>query len=1213
MKKPDDQRNSALPPTPYPLIPKKVRLVFGHGSLTARWALAAERLREEGFDLLVCGQDASIDWEVFCRDEIAAADVVVAEISGHYANAGLIEAACAQAGWGRLAHQDRPAEQALEIARLRAYREAAGVDDLVAGVHFLLYAAGLREGLPPPPHPPLLLGIGLPGGGCADDLAAYRAWHAERFAACGGSIVALLYSRYAWLDADDAWLPIAIEQLAAQGLLAVPIFADWQLATTLAADDNPLAQLLASLPKLSAIWNGLISHAAGEMGSGTPFTRFGVPVFQLVRSYTQSAEAWREHPDGLAAMTVTYNMVQPEMLGTIEPLVFAGSRHEDNPAGPGSRMRCDPLPEQIGWLAERSAAWTTLRTKANADKRLAIFLHHGPCTSVEGTIATAAGLDAAESCVRLLRHLRDDGYEVHGIPADGAALRDLLMEKRAINEFRWTNTEMIVKRGGDLALIDEDTFRQRFDRLHAEDRAALDAAWGPFPAEAMVYERAGDPRLVVSGLRFGNIVVIIDPKRGCYGPKCDGEVCRILHEPDIPPPLHWLATYWWCQDQVDALVSLGTEWPMEYLPGKRAGLSTRCWAAISLGRLPLVYAYLCDAPGEALMARRRGQALLVDHLPAAVSMRGEEDEELAELLELHRQYEQATHATDRARRREVEQSLRAAATATGLLAAEADELAWQRLLPELPRRVRRLARRRCRHHAHVIGQAPEAEQCARYAAMLDCDAVPELAEAPVELERIVAALSAGFVPPGPSGSLLRGRRDVLPTGRNPYGLDLSRLPNQAAETVGEDLGRRLLTAHIKEEGRFPERIAITLWSSDAFQAEGELLAQILWLLGCRAQRDQHGKVCGVDIVDELGEIEGRARPRCDVVVQMSGVVRDTLPAVWNLIDQAVQAVAELDEPAERNRVRAARDGQLRALREELAGCDEAVLQRLASARVFSSKPGSFGTGVDLAVDAAAWENDQDLAEAFVNWTGFAYGAGLDGRHAGIDNAQALGSYARLMAGVDATYQKALGPEYDALSIGCYAAFQGGMSACVRGQGASKGPRAWWGATDDADGDKEVRSLENEIDQALLARFGGEAWLKDKREEGYRGAAEIAHTVNTLLRWSATARAVEGRHFDRVSERLLGDEAMRAWMSEANPYAMETVTRKLLEAESRGLWQADAEHLQLVQDAALQVEGDIEEAMGEVTGELQGSSIDVLRDDDVEKWKYDFFIGLGIRD
>lgn len=1188
--------------------------VFTHAMLARVWDDAVARLAEAGVSARVVTQMTSADWETFATEEVATADVAYLDLSR---SLGGFDALIAAARGARLALPggieaegawtgdfDRDA-----LARIRAYLKTGRAEDYANGVLDLLHRAGCVAAAPPPPSAPVLFGIRHPDAGRIwADAAEYLAWADARLGG-GRDAVPVIFDRNGWLNGDTATADCCIRHLEAAGLLPVPMFCDWELAEAFGAPAHPLRRMIDGCGgRVVAIWNAAVVHGKDTGDPAGPFAAHGVPVFQLLRNWTASAEEWRASPEGLSGMTVTFGLTRPEMIGCADPTVAACSRPSVEGGG-FERRTADPLDDQVARLAGRTRRWAGLRRTPNADKRVALLLHNPPCKGLEATIGSAAGLDALQAAVDLMHRLADEGYRVENLPTDGKALLELILARKAVSEFRWTNVEEIVAKGGALAEIDEAAYRADFDRLPEDVRDAVDAAWGAFPAKSMVRDPNGEkPTLVVSGLRFGNLLVMTDPKRGCWGARCDGEVCRILHDPTIAPPHHWLATWWFLQREADAVVAIGTDGPLEYLPGKRAGLSERCFPNISLGDLPLVYPYVMNSVGEGMLAKRRGRAVLVDHLSAPVARADALGGRWDALEDLHRQ---VLHAAAGARREELEAELRRELTALGLLADGPE--AFSRAIEELPRRIAALRRRvLCVGH-HRLGHAPDAETAALYLAEArgsenrgvdEAALLAGLAGCDEEIEAVVRALSGGFVPPGPGGHLSRGKVDALPTGRNFYGVDLSRIPTPAASVVGARMGAKLLDAYLADEGRFPETIGVTLWSSDAFQADGELTAQVLWLMGCTARRDAAGKVVGVAVEPLESLVHARAdgevapRPRIDVVVQMSGIVRDSLPGVYALLDKAVTAVAERDEPDDRNFVRAHVRARMAELRAVLDGVEDASLKRLASYRCFSAADGGYGGGVELAIDASAWEDDADLAEALVNTSGTAFGA--DGRAARVPPGRQMAEYAHLLGRMDLSYQRAGSAEADVLSCGTLGV-QGGNAAAKRALG-NGGLRLYWGDTH-ATADGEVRSTADEIAQALAVSILNPDWIGAARARGYAGASEVSDRVNRLFGWSAAARAVQRHQFDAVHDALVTNAETREWLREANPYALEEITRRLLEAEARGLWAADARRLDELHGAVLALEGDIEEAMGSVSGEFQGAAVDVRTRGQVKEWAY----------
>ena len=1015
-----------------------------------------------------------------------------------------------------------------------------------------------------------------------------------------------------------------VAPLEKNGLHPLPVFCDGDLVSSFGkTSPHPLDEILSECGvNLAAVWCLLAAHMGSE-SVADPFQAYGVPVFQILRNYNQTIDEWKESTEGLSAMTICYGLTKPEMLGCIEPTLLACNEDIAGGGMPGAAHKAVPVPERIEHLAQRTVRWHRLRTMPNSKKRVAIMLHQAPCKGVEATIGSAAGINALESAVSILRRLKSEGYTVADIPADGRELLDRIFEKKAISEFRWTNVEEIEAKGGVIARIYREDYMRDFEKLSDSEQKRVNEGWDPFPGQGMVGGKETDrPYLLITGIWFGNILLIVDPKRGCYGPKCDGEVCRILHEPDIPPTHHWLAVFWYLQREVDALVSMGTGSPLEYLPGKRTGLSEGCYPEISLGTLPFVYPYIVSATGEGLMAKRRGRGVLIDHLTPAIARVTSESGVWAEMESLYAQYCAAREVKDGRRLANIMNSLRELLVKANLLEPESSDEKLRLRIEELPQRIERMRKRFCEKRAHVFGKVPEADAVQLYIDEatgygkrdIDGNAMrADIEKTSSEMERLIAALSARFIPPGPGGCLSRGKTDILPTGRNFYGTDLRAIPTRAAWATGSEMGRMILRKYLKEEGSFPRSIAITLWSSDVFRADVELVSQGLWLTGCRPVWARGSdRVTGIELIpreeltmeDDSGVVI--PRPRVDIVIQMSGIVRDTLPNIYQMLDDAVEKAAAQNEPEDVNYIRAHVEQRVNELKDTMSDTDLPALRRLARCRVFSSKPGSYGTGIGLAIDAAAWETDADLAEAYINWTGFAYGKSLEGAQQVQGNETAsLREYANLMGKIDVAYQKAIGPEYDALSESAYSDFQGGMAAVNRAAGKGTA-RMYWG--DSSDSEKlDVRTLDQEISDSLFSKLLNPEWLEQRKLDGGTGAHGVSGMINTLFHWSATARVVTKEEFDAVWRTYIADEENRRWLQSENIYALEEITRRLLEAAARNMWSADEDKLEELRNVMLSIEGDIEERMGPVTGEFQGGAVDIKRRGDVEKWKYSFSI------
>ncbi|MFJ9023254.1 cobaltochelatase subunit CobN [Streptomyces sp. NPDC102259] len=434
------------------------------------------------------------------------------------------------------------------------------------------------------------------------------------------------------------------------------------------------------------------------------------------------------------------------------------------------------------------------------------------------------------------------------------------------------------------------------------------------------------------------------------------------------------------------------------------------------------------------------------------------------------------------------------------------------------------------------------------------EVVPRLARTTDEIGHILKALDGGYVPAGPSGSPTRGLVNVLPTGRNFYSVDPKAIPSRLSWEVGQALADSLVQRYLQDTGAYPKSVGLTVWGTSAMRTQGDDIAEILALLGCRPVWDDASRrVTGFEIVPtaELG------RPRIDVTVRISGFFRDAFPHVVGLIDDAVRAVAELAEPAESNFVRAHVD-------EDTASHGD---RRRATARIFGSKPGAYGAGLLPLIDARNWRSDADLAEVYAVWGGYAYGRGLDGRAARGDMETAFKRIAVAAKNVDTR-------EHDLVDADDYFQYHGGMVAMVRHLTGAN-PEAYVG--DSATPDQvKTRTLGEETHRVFRARVVNPRWMAAMRRHGYKGAFEMAATVDYLFGYDATAGVVDDWMYEKLSAEYVFDPENRDFMKKSNPWALRGITERLLEAADRGLWaEPDAHTIERLRATYLELEGDLE--------------------------------------
>jgi cobaltochelatase CobN len=439
---------------------------------------------------------------------------------------------------------------------------------------------------------------------------------------------------------------------------------------------------------------------------------------------------------------------------------------------------------------------------------------------------------------------------------------------------------------------------------------------------------------------------------------------------------------------------------------------------------------------------------------------------------------------------------------------------------------------------------------------------PDLARTTDETRHLLAALNGAYVPAGPSGSPSRGMAHVLPTGRNFYTVDPRGLPTPAAWSTGEALAREALARHVADKGRWPESIALSIWGTPTMRTGGDDIAQALALLGVRpVWEPETRRTCGLDVIPlaELG------RPRIDVTLRVSGFFRDAFPALMHLYDDAVQRVVILDEPVEQNFVRKHWLAETLALQAQ--GCDVDSARRRASYRVFSAKPGAYGTGLMQLMDSGVWRDTSDLAQAVLLWGGWAYSPQCS------DGAEAVESFRRKLAGVELVLHNQDNLEQDLFDSSDYFEFHGGLVAAVTSI-SNTAPQSYFGDSSDPSR-PGIRTLQGEALRVYRSRVVNPKWLSAIQRHGYRGGLEMAATVDALFGFSATAGIVTDWMFEGVAESFADGDAHR-FLQRDNPWALNAIVERLLEAEQRQLWVPKPETLRRLRAQLLASEATIED-------------------------------------
>ncbi|SCK05141.1 cobaltochelatase subunit CobN [Streptomyces sp. WMMB 322] len=1044
-----------------------------------------------------------------------------------------------------------------------------------------------------------------------------------------GPTVAVLYYRAHHMSGNTGFVEAFCDAVEAAGGRPLPLYVaslrapEPELVDELRAADVIVTTVLAAGGTRPAEASAGEDDESWDAGA---LTGLDVPILQAL-CLTGSRAAWEDNDEGVSPMDAASQIAVPEFDGRLITVPFSFKEVDED--GLPSYVADPERAARASGIAVRHAR---LRRTPAARKRLALVLSAYP--TKHSRIGNAVGLDTPASAVALLRRLREEGYdfgpeeEIPGlVSGDGDELIRALIEAGGHDQ-DWLTEEQLARNPVRIPAAD---YRRWYDTLPEELRTSVEEHWGPPPGEMFV-DRSRNPEgdIVLAALRRGNLLILIQPPRG-FGEN----PIAIYHDPDLPPSHHYLAAYRWIAAPTDkggfgadAMIHLGKHGNLEWLPGKNAGLSAACAPDAALGDLPLIYPFLVNDPGEGTQAKRRVHATLVDHLVPPMA-RADSYGDIARLEQLLDEYAQIASMDPPklpAIRAQIWTLIQAARLDHDLgLEERPDDDGFDDFLLHVDGWLCEVKDAQIRDGLHVLGQAPtgsvrvdlvlavlrarqiwggsatlpglrealgldesaatrttadEAEETARALVQALEDAgwdpaavpsghgeqveqilsfaarevVPRLAATTAELDNAVHALAGGFVPAGPSGSPLRGLVNVLPTGRNFYSVDPKAVPSRLAWETGQALADSLLTRYREDNGHWPASVGLSLWGTSAMRTAGDDIAEALALLGIRPVWDDASRrITGLEPVplDELN------RPRIDVTLRISGFFRDAFPHAVGLLDDAVRLAASLDEPHEDNHVRA-------HTQQELADHGD---ERRATTRIFGSRPGTYGAGLLQLIDSRDWRTDADLAEVYTAWGGYAYGRELDGRPA---RAEMENAYRRIAVAAKNTDTR----EHDIADSDDYFQYHGGMVATVRALRGTA-PEAYIGDSTRPE-TVRTRSLLEETSRVFRSRVVNPKWIEAMRRHGYKGAFELAATVDYLFGYDATTDVVADWMYDKLTETYVLDPVNREFLEQANPWALHGIAERLLEAQSRGMWaKPDPRLLEALREVYLEAEGNLE--------------------------------------
>jgi cobaltochelatase CobN len=1028
--------------------------------------------------------------------------------------------------------------------------------------------------------------------------------------------VGILFYRAHYLAGNTLPIVALCQALTARNLQAIPIF------VSSLRDLEVQGELLEYLEGVDLLLN-TTSFSLARLETETPqldlWEKLDVPVLQAIFS-SGTVESWETQLQGLSPRDLAMNVALPEVDGRIisRAISFKGVEAQN------SDLETDvvvyqPKCDRIDFVADLASKWVCLRNTAPKERKIALILANYP--NRDGRLANGVGLDTPASCIEILKALQTEGYEVKDLPTSSDELMQLLVSGV-------TNDP----EGRELRKV-----RQSLESAEYEEYfASL-----PEAVKKGICDRWGDAKdsFAIAGVQLGNVFVGIQPSRGY-----DKDPSLNYHAPDLEPTHDYLAFYYWVREvfSANAIVHVGKHGNLEWLPGKSIALSNECYPEVAFGAMPHFYPFIVNDPGEGSQAKRRAQAVILDHLTPPMT-RAELYGGLQQLEGLVDEYYEA-QGLDPVRVPILRDRIMQLVTQENLAVDTSTEISS--ILTYLDSYLCELKEAQIRDGLHIFGQCPQGVQLIdlivaisrqpsngrigltsaiaedwdldfaplttdlglplsansqqiltdknyscrtvgdavevieEYAASLVESAIskaenvpfmdwigefllPALQQTNREIINLLHGLNGGYIPSGASGAPTRGRPEVLPTGRNFYSVDIRGIPTETAWSIGKKAAEVLIERYTQENGEYPQTLGLSVWGTSTMRTGGDDIAEALALIGVQPVWD------GVSrrVVDfEILPLSMLGRPRVDVTLRISGFFRDAFPNLIDLFDAAVTKVAALEEAEDQNPIAAKVKSEVQKWLASGKSLEQA--QTNAHYRVFGSKPGAYGAGLQGLIEAQNWNDDSDLARAYINWSCYAYSGKKEGKSAPEAFEQRLKSMQVVLHNQD-------NREHDLLDSDDYYQFQGGLTAAVRSL-TGKNPQTYFGDNSIA-ANPRVRQLKEEIARVYRSRVVNPKWISGVMRHGYKGAFEMAATVDYLFAYDATTRCVEDYMYQGVADAYLFDPAVQDFVQDKNPWALRDMAERLLEAHQRGLWQGvDGQTIDKLRSLVHQAEAIVEE-------------------------------------
>jgi magnesium chelatase subunit H len=982
----------------------------------------------------------------------------------------------------------------------------------------------------------------------------------------------LLYRKH--VITKQPYIPQLIRHFEKSGLIPLPIFIngveghvavrDW-MTTAYETAQRQLGNIeTISLSSeavevdaiVSTIGFPLVGGPAGSMEAGRQvevakciLIAKNVPYIVSAPLLIQDIHSWTRQGVGGLQSVVLYAL--PELDGAIDTIPLGGLVGED----------IYIIPERVKRLTGRLKTWISLRQTPPAERKIAVILYGFP--PGYGATGTAALLNVPRSLLKFLHALKDQGYNIGDLPEDGEEL--IRMVKEADEENFTSLSSDGTGSKNESVTVNVKTLEKWLGYLLT---TRIEKQWKSLTSTGI--KTYGD-EFQIAGIQLGNIWIGVQPPLGI-----SGDPMRLMFERDLTPHPQYAAFYKWLQNdfQADAVVHFGMHGTVEWLPGSPLGNTGYSWSDILLGDLPNLYIYAANNPSESMLAKRRGYGVLISHNVPPYGRAGlyKELVTLRELIAEYREDPQKNYALKEGICKKIvdtgidtdcpfEDAKRLGIAFTPENARLFSADAFNHYLVKLYEYLQVVENRLFSSGLHTLGDNPTPEEMDSYLQAYFGDSGQNgstegeqiralLMQTSDELTNLLRGLNGEYIPPAPGGDLLRDGSGVLPTGRNIHALDPYRMPSPAAYERGREVAQKIIAQHVKENGKYPETVAVMLWGLDAIKTKGESIGILLELIGAEPFKEGTGRIVRYEL-KPLAEV---GHPRIDVLGNLSGIFRDSFVNIIELLDDLFQRAADADEPENKNFIRK------HALALKAQGVEN------VAARLFSNPAGDFGSLVNDRVVDGNWESGEELGNTWASRNVFSYGR--------KDKGQARQEvFNQLLGGCDRIVQEIDSVEYGLTDIQEYYANTGGLKKAAEKQSGKKVNASF---VESFSKDTTPRNLEDLLRLEYRTKLLNPKWAEAMANQGSGGAYEISQRMTALIGWGGTADFTDDWVYDQAADTYAFNEEMANKLRDSNPEAFRNIVGRMLEANGRGFWQTDNEKLdklrQLYELSDAEIEG-----------------------------------------